>query len=160
MHDILITRDKPNLGSNMAAKLIKSAITKTLEVEGVTLPCEVNVLLTDDAGIHEINLEFRSVDRPTDVLSFPMNELIAGEFSSEYCEKNMDTDKIMLGDMVLSLERAREQAIEYNHSENREISYLTIHSILHLLGYDHMDEAEEKRLMRSREEIVCERLGI
>lgn len=160
MHDILITRDRANLGSNMAVKFIKKAIIKTLEVEGVAVPCEVNVLLTDDAGIHEINLEFREIDRPTDVLSFPMNELIAGEFDSEACEENMDTGKKMLGDMVLSLERAREQAIEYGHSEGREICYLTIHSILHLLGYDHMDEGEEKRLMRSREEIVCERLGI
>ena len=141
-HDIFITRDKPNLGSNQAARLIKKAVNATLDCEGIDVDCEVNVLLTDDEGIHAINLEFRNVDRPTDVLSFPMNELIPGEFDSDICEYNPESDKLLLGDMALSLERARAQGEEFSHGEEREICYLTIHSMLHILGYDHMDEGE------------------
>ena len=159
-HDIFITRDKPNLGSNQAARLIKKAVNATLDCEGIDVNCEVNVMLTDDEGIHAINLEFRNVDRPTDVLSFPMNELVPGEFDPEYCEYNPESDKLLLGDMALSLERARAQGEEFGHGSEREICYLTIHSMLHLLGYDHMDEGKEKRLMRSREKIVCEKMGI
>ena len=159
-HDIFITRDKPNLGSNQAARLIKKAVAAALDCEGIRTSCEVNVLLTDDAGIHGINLEFRGVDRPTDVLSFPMNELRPGRFDPELCEVNPESGKILLGDMALSLERARAQGEEFGHGQEREICYLTIHSVLHLLGYDHMDEGQEKRLMREHEKAVCARLGI
>ena len=159
-HDIFISRDKPNLGSNQAARLIKKAVAATLDCEGISVPCEVNVLLTDDEGIHGINLEFRGVDRPTDVLSFPMNELRPGAFDPDVCEYNPESGKLLLGDMALSLERARAQGEEFGHGQEREICYLTIHSMLHLLGYDHMDEGEEKRLMRQHEKAVCSLLGI
>lgn len=159
-HEIVISRDKPKLGSNNAFRQIKKAALAVLALEGVNNPCEISVILTDDAGIHEINLEHRGVDSATDVLSFPMNELVAGAFAPEKCELNYESGRIMLGDMVLSLERARAQGEEYGHSEEREICYLTIHSVLHLLGYDHMDEGEEKRQMREREKLACERLGI
>ncbi len=160
MHDILITRDKTNLGSNSASKLIKKAIFASLEAQKVEISCEISVLLTDDDGIREINRDFRDTDKVTDVLSFPLNELIAGEFDPEICEENFETGKIMLGDIIISLPQARRQGEEFSHGEEREISYLTIHSVLHLLGYDHLDEAEEKAKMREREKSICEKLGI
>ena len=159
-HDIYISRDKSGLGSNQAARLIKKAVNAALAAEGISVPCEVDVLLTDDAGIHSINLEFRGIDRPTDVLSFPMNELHPGAFDAELCERNPETGAILLGDMAISLERARAQGEEFGHGEEREICYLTIHSVLHLLGYDHMDEGEDKKLMREHEKAVCRVLGI
>ena len=159
-HKIYIRRDKKSLGSSQAYKLIKKAAAAALDAEGVDVPCEVNVLLTDDSGIHEINLEFRGIDKATDVLSFPLNELQEGNFDSSICEYDPETEMVLLGDMVISLERARAQGEEYGHGEDREISYLTVHSILHLLGYDHLDEGERKKLMRSREKLVMESLGL
>ena len=138
---------------------MEHVIATTLEAQGVTLPCEISVLLTDDATIHEINLEQRDVDRPTDVLSFPMFELTAGTAPTN-AEADLGTGLIPLGDMVLSLERATAQAAEFGHSVEREVSYLTVHSVLHLLGYDHMDEGAEKAQMRSREESILASLGI
>ncbi len=138
---------------------LTAVIATTLELEGVTLPCEISILLTDDEGIHQINLEQRDIDRPTDVLSFPMFQLEAGVPPTE---EGIDpaTGLLPLGDMVLSLERAESQAAEFGHSVLREFSYLTVHSILHLLGYDHMDEGAEKAQMRAREEAILEVLGI
>ena len=159
-HKIYIRRDKKSLGSSQAYKLIKKAAAAALDAEGVDVPCEVNVLLTDDSGIHEINLEFRGIDKATDVLSFPLNELQEGNFDSSICEYDPETEMVLLGDMVISLEHARAQGEEYGHGEDREISYLTVHSILHLLGYDHLDEGERKKLMRSREKLVMESLGL
>lgn len=139
--------------------LLNHVITAALDAEQVDVPCEVNVLVTDDAAIHAINLDMRNVDRPTDVLSFPMFELAPGERPGEE-ETDPDTGLVPLGDMVLSLERAREQAAEFDHSVEREICYLTVHSVLHLLGYDHMDEGEMKVQMRGREEAILTALGI
>lgn len=134
-------------------------ITAALETEGVTTPCEVDVLFTDDEGIHQINLDMREVDRPTDVLSFPMFDLQPGEHPDE-SDADPATGLVPLGDMCISLERARAQAEEFGHSVQRELCYLTVHSILHLLGYDHMDEGPMKSQMRQREEIILEKLGI
>ncbi|MCD8344091.1 MAG: rRNA maturation RNase YbeY, partial [Oscillospiraceae bacterium] len=111
-------------------------------------------------GIHEINLAQRGVDAPTDVLSFPMNELTEGEFDPAECERDFDTGKLMLGDMVISLERCAAQGEEYGHGFEREVSYLTVHSVLHLLGYDHLDEGERKARMRSREKAIMDTLGL
>ena len=139
---------------------METVITAALEAEGVELPCEINVLLTDDAGIHQINLEMRGVDRPTDVLSFPMFELEPGvpPEGEEYLDP--DSDLCPLGDMCISLERTGEQAKEFGHSVEREICYLTVHSVLHLLGYDHLDEGPMKAQMRAREEAILAELGI
>ncbi|MBO5917967.1 MAG: rRNA maturation RNase YbeY [Oscillospiraceae bacterium] len=136
-----------------------SVITAALSAEGVDVPCEINVLVTDDEGIHAINLDMRGVDRPTDVLSFPMFELTPGEHPGAQ-DADPATDLVPLGDMVLSLERARAQAQEFGHSVQREICYLAVHSTLHLLGYDHMDEGEMKAQMRAREEEILAALGI
>jgi len=138
---------------------LNTVITAALNAEQVDVPCEVNVLVTDDSAIHEINLDMRGVDRPTDVLSFPMFELTPGEKPGEE-DADPDTGLVPLGDMVLSLERAQAQAEEFGHSVEREICYLAVHSVLHLLGYDHMDEGEMKAQMRGREEKILAGLGI
>ena len=122
-------------------------------------PCEVDVLLTDDDGIHEINRELRQVDRPTDVLSFPEFELTPGQLPGPE-DADPGTGLIPLGDMVLSMERVAAQAREYGHSKRRELSYLVTHSVLHLLGYDHLDEGPMKAQMRAREEAIMALLSL
>ena len=117
---------------------IKKCIRATLAAEGVDVPCEINVLVTDDAGIHEINLATREIDRPTDVLSFPMFQFEPGALPENWdAYIDVETGLCPLGDMCISLERAVAQAQEFGHSAKREVGYLTIHSMLHLLGYDH-----------------------
>ena len=138
---------------------IKTVISAALAAEGVELPCEINVLLTDDEGIHQINLDMRQVDRPTDVLSFPMFDLAPGEHPGEE-DADPATGLVPLGDMCISLERAAAQAEEFGHSVKREVCYLTVHSVLHLLGYDHMDEGPMKAQIREREETILRSLGI
>ena len=138
---------------------LNTVITAALRAEQVDMPCEVNVLVTDDEGIHQINLDMRNVDSPTDVLSFPMFDLAPGEKPGQE-DADPATGLVPLGDMVLSLERTQAQAEEFGHSVEREISYLAVHSVLHLLGYDHMDEGEMKAQMRGREEVILSGLGI
>ena len=128
--------------------------------EGVTLPLSVFIRVTDDDEIRTINREQRGVDRATDVLSFPMNELTPGAFDPDACEWDYETDRAMLGDMVISMERCAEQAEIYGHSFAHEVSYLTVHSVLHLLGYDHVDEGEDKRRMRAREKEIMRLLDV
>ena len=142
------------------ALLLDRVINAALEAEGVKTPCEVDVLITDDQGIHQINLEQRGIDRPTDVLSFPMFNYQPGCPPTDDSDADPGTGLTPLGDMVISLERAREQAQEYGHPVERELSYLAVHSVLHLLGYDHMDEGEQKARMRRREEAILSDLGI
>ena len=152
MQRIVISREKRGLGYPEAAKYVRRAVKAALKAQGIENDCLVSVLLTDDEGIRCINREQRGLDSPTDVLSFPMNELTAGVFDPEACEYDYENEYLLLGDMALSLERCAAQAEEYGHSFERELSYLTIHSVLHLLGYDHLDEGGEKRKMREREE--------
>ena len=156
MHEIYISREKKGLGHNNAAQLIKKSVLRALDAEGIDCPCIVSVMLTDNEGIHEVNREFRGVDRPTDVLSFPLNELTAGEFDPEMCETDPESGAVMLGDMMISLERCAEQGEELGHGFEREICYLTVHSVLHLLGYDHIDEGPMKAQMREREKEIME----
>ena len=160
-HYIPVTADVPGAASQGNCALIRKAIRTALAAEGVAVPCEVDVLLTDDAGIHRINLDMRGVDAPTDVLSFPEFELTPGDPPTE-AEDLADpaTGLVPLGDMVISLERAKAQAREFGHSTRRELAYLTVHSVLHLLGYDHLDEGPQKARMRQREEDVMALLGL
>ena len=138
---------------------IRRCIRETLELLNVPVPCEINVLITDDKGIHAINKASRNIDRPTDVLSFPMFQFTAGELPKDWTEyMDPETDMCHLGDMAISLERAIQQANEYGHSVRREVGYLTIHSILHLLGYDHMDDGEQKKQMRMEEERIAAKI--
>jgi len=160
MHRIYVTRDKKELGSPDAYKLIKKAAKAALDAENVEADCIINVMLTDNEGIRKINSEYRNIDSATDVLSFPQNEFTPGNIDYDDAMYDYDTDAILLGDMVISLPRAREQADEFGHSEYREIAYLTVHSVLHLLGYDHIDEGEQKRQMRKREEEIMEIIGL
>lgn len=139
--------------------LLRKVISTALEAQGVSLPCEVNVMLTNDAGIQKVNQSMRGVDKPTDVLSFPMFDMPAGSLPT-IGWSDPDTGLIPLGDMCISLERAKAQAEEFGHSVERELSYLAVHSVLHLLGYDHMDEGPQKAQMRAREEAILASLGI
>lgn len=136
--------------------VIKQCIHAVLEMENIAADCEVNVLVTDDAGIQAINSASRGIDKPTDVLSFPMFQLEAGKPPADWSGYiDPESGLCPLGDMAISLERAIAQAKEFGHSTRREIGYLTIHSMLHLLGYDHLDEGEQKAQMRSREERIA-----
>lgn len=155
-HKINLVFEELSLRRFTIAKTIRECIRKTLDAEGVMVSCEINVLVTDDAGIRIINKESRSLDKPTDVLSFPMFTLEAGSAPKDWSEyQDPATGLVPLGDMCISLERAVAQAQEFGHSVRREVGYLTIHSMLHLLGYDHLDEGEQKRQMRGREETIA-----
>ena len=158
-HYIPVTADVPGAASEGNCALIRKVIRTALAAEGVDVPCEVDVLLTNDSGIHEINREMRQVDRPTDVLSFPAFELAPGQLPGPE-DADPGTGLIPLGDMVLSMERVSAQAREYGHSKRRELSYLVTHSVLHLLGYDHLDEGPMKAQMRAREEAIMALLGL
>ena len=138
------------------SSIIGKCIEATLKAENIPVKCEINVLVTNDKDIHAINKEIRDIDRPTDVLSFPMFQLEAGNPPEDWEEYlDIETDMCPLGDMCISLERAVAQAKEFGHSVKREVGYLTIHSMLHLLGYDHLDEGEMKKHMRAREEAIA-----
>lgn len=153
-HEIYVSREKSGMGYNNAASLIKKAASMALAAEGVDRPCLISVMLTDNEGIRETNRDFRSIDAVTDVLSFPLNELTPGNFDPSACDTDPYTGALMLGDMMISLERCAEQGEEFGHGFEREISYLTVHSVLHLLGYDHVDEGEMKKQMRAREKAI------
>ena len=146
-HEIVVSRERTGLGHRNAASLIRKAVGMALEAEKITTPCLVSVLLTDEEGIRRINKEFRGIDSATDVLSFPLNELRPGAFDPELCERDLDSGAVLLGDMLLSIPRC-------GHGYEREIMYLTVHSVLHLLGYDHVDEGEMKAQMRAREKAI------
>ena len=154
MHEIAVSREVKNLGHRNAASLIRKAAEKALAAENVQVPCLISVMLTDEEGIHRVNREFRGVDRETDVLSFPLNELTPGAFQSKDCEHDWETGAVMLGDMMISIPACEKQGEEFGHGFEREIQYLTVHSVLHLLGYDHVDEGEQKRQMRAREKAI------
>lgn len=146
-------------------EILKEIIDYTLKEEGVNRAYEISIILIDNNMIKELNLEYRNIDKETDVLSFPMLEYspkkvykdlyINFDFTDDY----FDEGNLILGDIALSLEKAKEQSEEYGHSFIREICYLTIHSLLHLLGYDHMDE-DERFIMREREEEILEKFNI
>ena len=152
-YEICVSREKRNLGHNNSAALIKKAAAMALRAEGVEKAL-ISVMLTDDEGIRRVNREFRGVDRATDVLSFPLNELTPGDFDPADCEIDPETGAVLLGDMMISVPRCAEQGEDFGHGYEREIMYLTVHSVLHLLGYDHVDEGEMKQQMRQREKEI------
>ncbi len=131
--------------------LIRKAVAAALTAEAFRRPAEVSVTLTDNASIHALNKAYRGVDRPTDVLSFPLSE--DGEYDT-------DGEAALLGDIVISLEKTEEQAAEYGHSFERELAFLTVHSMLHLLGYDHETSREEEKEMFRRQEEILISLGL
>ena len=134
-------------------KTIIKAVDETLKAEGFTPAAEVSITLTNNEGIQKLNMLYRSIDKPTDVLSFP-----ASEFDEEL-EKNHDNGALILGDIVISVEKVIEQANEYGHNIEREIAFLTVHSVLHLLGYDHDISKDEEKLMFERQEQILTSAG-
>ena len=154
-HRIVVTFEKPSLGNFAVKNHIKKCILAALRCEGVSAPCEINVFVCGDETIRAINKSSREIDKATDVLSFPMFTLTPGAPPASWDEfEDPGTGLVPLGDMAISLERAAQQAKEFGHSTKREVGYLTIHSILHLLGYDHVDEGPMKRQTRAREEAI------
>lgn len=144
-------------------EIIREVAEASLDFENCPYEAEVNVLLTDNEAIQELNREYRGIDRPTDVLSFPMLEYGSPADFTELEEEadcfNPDTGELMLGDIVISVEKVREQAAAYGHSEKRELAFLVAHSMLHLMGYDHMDE-QERICMEERQSRILEQLNI
>ncbi len=133
-------------------KLVKDCTRAALEEEEIEDDAEVSVTLVDNARIRELNSEFREIDRETDVLSFPLGD-------DEGFEVDPDTDAILLGDIVISLEKAKSQSEEYGHSFKREVAFLVTHSLFHLLGYDHMTPEEETEMFAKQEKVLT-KLGI
>lgn len=134
--------------------LIKNVLKKGISYMEFDDNVEISIMLVDNEEIHQLNKLHRDIDRPTDVLSFPMFEYDEnGEIDILECDFG-ENGEILLGDIVISLERAREQAEEYGHSFDREVGFLTAHSLLHLLGYDHMEKDEEKEMFSLQEEIL------
>lgn len=152
-------QDKVKLSKKDEETLL-SVIDYALKEEGVKVPYEVSVIFIDNEKIREINNETRKVDKATDVLSFPMLEYPEGKvykevyISYEFDDSFFDDGNLVLGDMALSLEKCEEQSKEFNHSFIRECAYLTVHSILHLLGYDHMEDKDKDRMRKREEEIL------
>ena len=156
MNKINITYDIFTIKQPLVTAIIRRCIQSTLEAEEIDVDCEINVLVTNDRGIRAINSASRNIDKATDVLSFPMFQLEPGNPPTDWeAYLDAETDLCPLGDMCISLERATAQAKEFGHSVKREVGYLTIHSMLHLLGYDHLDEGEQKKQMRAREEAIA-----
>lgn len=157
-HKIMVAAETPGINDSQRA-FVRKCIRAALEAEGVDVPCEIDVLITDDAGIQAVNREMRQVDKPTDVLSFPMFDLKPGDKPS-VAEADPATGLVPLGDMMISWPHVTAQAQEYGHSNRRELGYLAVHSVLHLLGYDHMDEGPMKAQMRRHEEAILTRLEL
>ena len=158
-HHVVISFDRRRLDSVGLNLHLRKCVRAALETQAIPVPCEINVLVTDDMGIRAINAAYRQVDAATDVLSFPMFDFIPGALPEDLTPYlDAQTGLLPLGDMAISLEHAKAQAKEYGHSLKREIGYLTVHSVLHLLGYDHLDEGERKRRMREREKAIMKKL--
>ena len=134
--------------------LVRRAVIASLEYEGFGADTELSVTFTDNEGICAINAQFRGIDKPTDVLSFPLTDYESVDFPVA------DEPESSLGDIVISLERADEQAREFGHSFEREVAFLTVHSMLHLLGYDHVDSEEDDAEMRRRQREILESMGL
>lgn len=154
-HKVSIYSEKRGLGARGFYPLIRRTVKAVLDCEGVGAACRVGVILTDNEGIRQVNSRTRGMDKPTDVLSFPMLELEPGApFMPADYDIDPETGLVFLGDVMVSLDRVAAQARQYGNNFETELSYLIVHSALHLLGYDHVDEAEDKRRMRAREETV------
>ncbi|MBQ8912644.1 MAG: rRNA maturation RNase YbeY [Lachnospiraceae bacterium] len=140
-------------------EIVNDIISASLDYVKCPYECEINVIFTDNAGIQAINKEFRDIDTPTDVLSFPMVDYdVPADFSKmeDYIADyfNQDNGELMLGDIILNIDRIMSQAIEFNHSIYRELAFLTAHSMLHLMGYDHIDDNERIIMEEKQEEIL------
>lgn len=153
---VLFENNQTQYETDQIMKLIESVVETALKAENKREKCQVSIMLVDDMQIREINREYRGIDKATDVLSFPM--LDGGE-DEGISDMDLDTGELVLGDIVISLNRADEQSKEYGHSFEREVAYLTAHGMLHLLGYDHENE-DERKIMRDREEAILGALNL
>lgn len=158
-HQIRVTAEAAVENEDEARALITRCALQVLENEGVDFDCFVDVTIVDGPTIREMNAEYRNKDAVTDVLSFPMYEFWNGE-EQEELDEDPETGCVMLGDMILNYDRAVEQAQEFGHSTARECGFLTVHSVLHLLGYDHEREEDDRLLMRAKEEENLTALGL
>ena len=150
MNLLIDNRTEELLAAELEDAILRAA-AEALKYEAFDENCEISVSIVDNEEIRQINKQFRNIDRATDVLSFPMLTF-EGE---EEADRN-ENGEIILGDIIISLERAREQAEEYGHSLKREVAFLTAHSMLHLLGYDHMEPEEEAEMFRRQREILLQ----
>ena len=162
-HNIVMTCEAKTPDALLLKRQIRKCILAALEEEGVDTPCEINVLVTDDASIRTINKAYRNIDKATDVLSFPMCDFeTPGDFShleetpEEYFDP--DTGELLMGDIVISVDKVKEQAEKYGHSQTRELAFLVAHSMLHLSGYDHMED-DERIQMEDMQREILERRG-
>ena len=152
---IYFMKDREDLPVTYQLKrLVRQSVLATLAYEGYGNPCQVSVTFTDNEGIRELNRTYRHIDRATDVLSFPLTDFEGGE------EPPTDAPEVSLGDIVLSLEKAAEQAEEYGHSFEREAAFLCVHSVLHLLGYDHERSPEDEEIMCERQREIMKKLKL
>ncbi|MDF2523938.1 MAG: rRNA maturation RNase YbeY [Clostridiales bacterium] len=145
--------------TDKATSLLTKAVEISLQKEGFELPSEISILLVGDEQIKEINKEQRKIDKPTDVLSFPIVDMIDGKIISNEGDFDLEEEVILLGDIVISLETAVRQAEDYGHSFERELAFLVTHGTFHLLGYDHPDQEQEKRMIDKQEEVLTQ-LGL
>ena len=136
-------------------KLLEKVVIECLRLTGIEAGCEVSITLVDDNRIKDINREFRNIDSATDVLSFPIVNMDEGIILSTEGDIDRDEDLLLLGDLVISLERALKQAEEYGHSFAREVAFLTTHGVFHLLGYDHMNDEQESKMLVKQEEVLA-----
>jgi len=159
-HHVIFENDqqKVNIGENIF-KLLEEVAISCLEQENIDKACEIAITITDDSAIREINREFRGKDSATDVLSFPIVNMINGVIQDDEGDYNPENEMLMLGDIVISIDTALKQADEYGHLVERELAFLTSHGVYHLLGYDHMDTASEK-IMIGKQESVLSKLGL
>ena len=158
-HQIRVVLSTEDENEDEVRALVEKCARNVLSRENVDFPAEIDITVVDADTIREMNAEYRSKDSVTDVLSFPMYEFYNGE-PREELDEEPDTGCVMLGDMILCYTRACEQAKEFGHSAVRECGYLTTHSMLHLLGYDHERNDEDTRLMRSKEEEYMNAIGL
>jgi probable rRNA maturation factor len=140
-------------------KLIEQAAKLCVKRENFAFPCEATITLTDNETIREINRDHREVDKATDVLSFPLLDFVDGHAQIQPGDLDPDTNRVLLGDIIISVEKAQEQAENYGHSFEREMAFLTVHGMLHLLGHDHQTESEEK-IMFGKQDAVLEEMGL
>lgn len=151
-------QDKKNVDTE-TLKLLEDTVILSLELGSFDTGCEICITLVDDDRICEINRQFRKVNSSTDVLSFPMVHMYEGRIISGEGDYDMDQGILLLGDIVISLEKAEKQAEEYGHSFERELAFLTSHGCLHLMGYDHENDEQEMKML-ARQEMVLNKMGL
>ena len=163
--NLLIEKDTDDSFDFDYEEAAKSIIEQALDYLKCPYEVQLNLTLTDNKGIHAINKEYRQIDRPTDVLSFPLVDYPEPNFFPDNLEEmaedyfDLDTGELMLGDIIISVEKCKEQAKEYGHSELREYSFLIVHSMLHLFGYDHMED-DERLVMEEKQREILDKAGI